>query len=174
MATRKVRVGFRPDISRSTKIEVEPQIQGGRRQKTSLQRARGELIEALNEYQNASDVLKREVVGEATRLDTIINMHMPTLAAVMMYLRDYPAPDPEDFTDEILEPYLDRLMQNYISPPKATTETKRPTRQEQREVRHQYKQTMLRYILKVLKLRQDERSGREVAAEEEETPENGE
>lgn len=154
MATRKVKVGFRPDINVAFRGETDTTGQGARRQKTPLQRSREELSKALEAY-NISDVLRREIISEAVRLDTVTTMNMITLAAVMVYLRDFPEPAPEDFTDEILAPYLDRLMQDFLVPAKTTTRetTTPPTPREQVEVRYRYKQTMLRYILKVLALR---------------------
>ena len=161
--TRKVRVGFRPDIAVAFRGEGDITAQGNRRHKTPLQRAQKELSDALEKH-NVSDIRRREIIAEASRLDTVTTMNMVTLAAVMVYLREnqhieegQPIIYPEDFTDEILAPYLDRLMQDFITPPKVATagEAKEPpTRLEQAEVRYRYKQTMLRYIFKIFELSQ--------------------
>ena len=149
--TKKVKVGFRPDIAVTMRGEGDTTAgPGGRRQKTPIQRSREELSKSLESY-NVSDILKREIISEAIRLDTVTTMNMATLASVMVYLRNYPEPEPDDFTDEILAPYLDTLMQDFITPPKATGDP--PTLREQEDVRYRYKQTILRYILKVLALR---------------------
>lgn len=161
--TRKVRVGFRPDIAITIRGEGDTAAQGNRRHKTPLQRAQKELSDALEKY-NISDIRRREIISEASRLDTITTMNMNTLAAVMVYLREnqhlnadrQPIIYPQDFTDEALDHYLDLLMQDFITPPKANlAETKgSPTQLEQAEVRYRYKQTMLRYILKIFTLNQ--------------------
>lgn len=155
MATRprtlkKVRVGFRPgDTSQGEAIG-----QGTFRQKTPIQRVRKELTDALEPY-NITDTLKKEIISEALLIDTITTMSMLTFAAVVMYLRDHPQPDPEDFTDETLDPYLDRLMQDFVSPKtvQGRPAPQKPSEREQTEVRYRYKQTMLRYILKILAFR---------------------
>lgn len=151
--TRKVKVGLRPTINVSFRGETEIPGQGPRRQKTPIQRAREELSKALEPY-NISDILRREFISEALRLDTVTTMNMITLAAVMNYLHDFPEPTPEDFTDENLDRYLSRLMEDFITPSKVQgREQGQPTNREQVEVRYRYKQTMLRYILKVIALR---------------------
>jgi len=163
--SKKIRVGFHPGITTAMRGELtKEQVQG--RQKTPIQKAREELSRALDNY-NISEELKWEIISEAVRLDTFATMNMPTLAAVMIYLHDFPEPAPDDFTDEILNPYINHLMQDFITPSKSA---QAPTLREQAEVRYRYKQTILRYILKVLALRMEAQPGEQLSPLETEIP----
>ena len=149
LGIKKIRVGFRPDVAARDEAELAAQ-QSDRRQKTPLQRAKKELLDAFESYakssQDITDVLVKEFTAEALLIDTVTTMNMNTLATTMVYLYYYPEPEPEDFTDEILEPFLDNLMENFSAPP---GDVEVPTSELQEEVRYHYKQTLFRYIKKV-------------------------
>lgn len=143
---KKIRVGFRPDIAVTIRGEPEIVAQNAlRRQKTPMQRAKEELSKELDRY-NISDILKREYTSEASRVDTLSTMNMAVLAAVFVYLQDFPEPTPENFTDQTLDPYITQLMQDFPTTEKANA--------ERNDVIHRYKQTLLRYILKIIDVRQ--------------------
>lgn len=150
---RKIQVGFRPSfnvaLSGENNLTTE---EGVRRKRTPAQVARIALIEALKDY-NITSELHREIIAEASRLDTLATMNMPTLAAVMVYLSEYPELTPENFTEPVIGHFLDRLMRNFVNPGKKIVS---PNQVEILEVRYSYKQTMLRYILKILALRANE------------------
>jgi glycosidase len=122
----------------------------GDRQKQSLQRVRAELMAAFD-YYDLSETAKRGLVADALIIDTVTTMNMATLAAVLIYLQQYPEPTPDNFTDEILNPFITQLMHDFVSPRSST----QPGASEQAQVRHSYKETMFRYIRKVLSTREE-------------------
>lgn len=150
-STKKFRVGFRPNVAVTIRGETETFGNLNRRQKTPLEQVQEDLAKNLENY-NVSDVLKRELVSEVVRLDTVTTMNMSLLAATLVYLNSFPdvLDDPEYFTDDNLDLYLNTLMNNFTDPVKGTAA---PSAIEIAEVRYKYKQSMLRYIRKIVALR---------------------
>lgn len=137
------RGGFRSDTTVSLRGEGDRFSRFSQAPRTPLQRAQDDLGRALDPY-NVSSERRDIILSEASRIDTLPVMNMPILAAAMLYLRDYPDPTPDTFTDEQLQPYLDQLMIDYTMPTPGTSASR-----DQDQVRLRYKQAILRYILKV-------------------------
>ena len=140
----KVKVGFRPESL--ALIGNVGSNRKGRRYKSGSEQAKKKLNSILENY-TISDALRRDIIAQAGLIDTLTTMNMANLAASFVYLSNYPDPTPEDFTDEIFDPYIDRLMQNY--------KDKEGSQNETAIVRYKYKQSLFRYILKIIALRQD-------------------
>jgi len=140
--------------SRRTRPKVQPRRQKApaarkpgtitRKQMTPNQLAIFELGKALEAIPNTTPELRRQFQDEMIQMEQIRYMHMPTLAATLMFIHNvHDEITPENFTDENLQPVIINIQPD-------------PKLQDSRLAYIKTKETILRYIRAVQFFRQQQ------------------
>lgn len=98
-------------------------------QKSPVDRALINLKKALSQHHEIQDV--KFLVEKYSRMPNIYSINPKLFALTLAFMVKYPNPSPEEFKDQVILPYIDRLISD----------------KQNQELILKYKESILRYVI---------------------------